>query len=65
MAKYIVRCYYEYVGLVEVDADSFEDAFDKGYAICNKMSTEELYYCGGTTAEVQHENGGIEQFQIG
>lgn len=65
MAKYIVRCYYEYVGLVEVDADSFEDAFDKGFALCEEMTTEELFFCGGTNAEVTSENGGIEQFTIG
>ena len=65
MAKYIVRCYYEYVGRVEVDTDSVEDAFDKGYALCEEMTTEELFFCGGTTAEVQNENGGIEQFTIG
>lgn len=65
MAKYIVRCYYEYVGKVVVEADSFEEAFDKGFDLCEKMATEDLYFCGGTTAEVQNENGGIEQFTIG
>ena len=65
MAKYVVRCYYEYVGRVAVEANSFEEAFDKGFALCEDMTTEELYFCGGTTAEVQDENGGIEQFSIG
>ena len=65
MAKYIVRCYYEYVGKVVVEADSFEEACDKGLKLCEDMTTDDLYFCGGTTAEVQDENGGIEQFSIG
>lgn len=32
MAKrFIVRCYYEYVARVEVEADSYEEAFDKAF----------------------------------
>lgn len=65
MAKYKVRCYYTYVGIAVVDADSFEDAFDKGFAICEEMSTSDLDYVGVEMAEVQDMNGAIEEFQIG
>jgi hypothetical protein len=65
MGKYIVRCYYEYVGKVAVEADSFDEACDKGLKLCEDMTTDDLYFCGGTIAEVQDENGGIEQFSIG
>ena len=65
MAKYTVWCYYQYVGRVEVEADSFEEAFDKGFDLCEEMETSELDFVGAIDAEVQHENGGIEQFTIG
>ena len=64
MAKrFIVRCYYEYVARVEVEADSYEEAFDKAFPICEGMATEELTYVGGVNAEVECDNV-IEQYTI-
>jgi hypothetical protein len=64
MAKYIVRCYYEYVGKGAVEANSMEEAFAKGLEICNEMTTADLYYVGGINAVVMDENGGEQQFDI-
>ena len=62
MKKYIVRCYYQYVGKVEVEADSVEEAFNKGYDICDKMKTEELDYVDYIDSEVEEEDGFIHEF---
>ena len=61
MAKYIVKCYYQYVGSVEVEADSIEDAYDKGFDICDKMSTSDLDYVDYIDAEVIDEEGFIQE----
>lgn len=61
MAKYKVHCYYEYVGVVEVEADSPEEAFEKGFPQCEEMKTEELSYTGYTSSEVIDEKGEITQ----
>ncbi len=60
--KYIVRCYYQYVGRVEVEADSVEEAYNKGYDICDKMKTEELDYVDYIDSEVEEEDGFIHEF---
>lgn len=60
--KYIVRCYYQYVGRVEVEADSVEEAYNKGYNICDKMKTEELDYVDYIDSEVEEEDGFIHEF---
>lgn len=62
MAKFKVRCYYQYVGRVLVEADSPEDAFEKGYKVCSAMATSDLEYVGEINAEVEHEDGEIEEF---
>lgn len=62
MAKYKVNCYYQYVGVVEVEADSAEEAFEKGYDLCDKMTTEQLDYVDYMDAEVIAEDGEILQF---
>jgi hypothetical protein len=62
MAKFIVRSYYEYVHVVEVEADSFEEAFDKGYAISNEVGTDELEFVGYTNSEVEDECGDMKEF---
>ena len=59
MAKYKVKCYYQYVGSVEVEADSVEEAREKGFAICDKMSTEDLDYVDYMDTEVIEEDGFI------
>ena len=61
MAKFKVKCYYSYVGETEVEADTIEEAFSKGYDICDKMSSEELDYVGYTDAEVIDEEGFIHE----
>ena len=64
MAKYMVSCYYEYVGKVAVEANSMEEAFSKGLEMCNDMTTADLYYVGGTNAAVMDENGDEQFFDI-
>lgn len=63
MAKYEVKCYYQYVGSVEVEADSIEEAYEKGFAICDKMSTEDLEYVDYMDAEVIDEEGFIHEYK--
>lgn len=63
MAKYEVRCYYQYVGSVEVEADSIEEASEKGFEICDKMPTEDLDYVGYMDAEVIDEEGFIHEYK--
>lgn len=62
MPKYLVKCYYTYCGVVEVDADSVEDAKDKGFELCDLMPTSELEYMGYTDMQVVDENGDIVDF---
>jgi hypothetical protein len=59
MGKYKVHCYYEYVGIVEVEADSVESAFEKGFELCDVMGTDDLKYVGYNDAEVIDEEGEI------
>lgn len=61
MEKFLVRCYYTYCGTVEVEAESIEEAADKGYELCEKMTSEELEYVGYTDTEVQDSEGFITQ----
>jgi hypothetical protein len=62
MAKFTVKCYYTYVGSVEVEAETLDEAFDKGYELCDKMSSEELDYVGYTDAEVIDEKDFIHEY---
>jgi hypothetical protein len=62
MAKFTVKCYYTYVGSVEVEAETLDEAFDKGYELCDKMSSDELDYVGYTDAEVIDEAGFIHEY---
>lgn len=64
MAKYIVRCYYRYVGKVGVEANSMEEAFAKGLEICEEMATADLYFVDATDAVVKDENGNEQLFYI-
>lgn len=61
MAKYKVNCYYTYVGSVEVEADTIEEAYDKGYEICDKMHSDELDFVGYTDGEVIDDSGFIHE----
>lgn len=61
MEKYLVRCYYTYCATVEVEADSVEDAADKGFELCEKMATDDLEYVGYTDTEVQDKDGFIHE----
>lgn len=63
MAKFKVNCYYTYVGSVEVEADTIEEAYDKGYAECDKMGTEDLSYVGYTDGEVLDSEGFIHEMK--
>lgn len=59
MAKFKVKCYYTYVGSVEVEADSIEEAYDKGYKVCEKMETDDLSFVGYLDGEVIDSDGEI------
>ncbi len=61
MAKYLVRCYYTYCGIVEVEANSIEDAARIGTVKCEDMTSAELEYVGQTDIEVEDSNGEIYQ----
>lgn len=63
MAKFKVNCYYTYVGSVEVEADTIEEAYDKGYAECDKMGTDDLSYVGYTDGEVIDQEGFIHEMK--
>ena len=63
MPKYTVRCYYEYVGVVEIEAESPEEAFDKGFPLCESMGTPDLDYVGYTSSEVIDDTGEIQEFK--
>lgn len=64
MAKFRVNVYYQYVGSVNVEAESFEEAFDKGFDLCEAMETSDLDFLGAIDAEVKQENGGEETFNL-
>jgi hypothetical protein len=64
MAKYLVQCYYTYRGCAEVEADSVEEAADKGFEICDKMSSADLEYVDYTDLEVMDDDGFIVYEQI-
>ena len=59
MAKFKVNCYYTYVGSVEVEADTIEEAYEKGYNYCTDMTTDDLSFCGYTDGTVTDENGEV------
>ena len=59
MEKFLVRCYYEYCACVEVEANNAEEAFETGFELCDKMSTNELDFVGYVSSEVQDETGFI------
>jgi hypothetical protein len=61
MAKFKVNCYYTYVGSVEVEADSIEEAYDKGYKVCEEMGTDDLSFVGYTDGEVIDKDGEIHE----
>jgi hypothetical protein len=61
--KYLVRCYYTYYGMVEVEAESVEEASEIGYELCDKMGTDELDFVGYTDMEVQDETGFIHEIR--
>lgn len=63
MAKFKVNCYYTYCGCVEVEADTIEEAYEKGYDICSNMTTDDLYFCGYTDGTVTDENDEIYEMQ--
>lgn len=57
MPKFRVHTYYEYVHTIEVEAETAQEACDKGYAIADKATTDDLQFCGYTSSEVIDENG--------
>lgn len=61
--KYLVRCYYTYCAVVEVEAESVEEASEIGYELCDKMKTDELDYVGYTDMEVQDKTGFIHEIR--
>lgn len=61
--KYLVRCYYTYCGVVEVEAESVKEASEIGYALCDAMPTSELDFVGYTDMEVQDETGFIHEIR--
>lgn len=63
MAKFKVNCYYSYVGSVEVEADTIEEAYEKGYAECDKMETDDLSFVGYTDGEVIDSEGFLHEMR--
>lgn len=62
MAKYNVRCYYTYCAMVEVEANSIEEAADMAYEIAENMPTDELEFAGANDyCDVQDESGETHQ----
>lgn len=59
MAKFKVNTYYEYVAVVEVEAETAEDAAQKGYDIALGMKADELDFVGYTGLEVKDENNAL------
>lgn len=57
MGKYSVKCYYTFCGCVEVEADSPEQAADRGQKLCDGMSPNELDYVDYGNVYVADENG--------
>lgn len=62
MAKYKVYSYYTYRAVSEVEADSPEEALEKGYNHNEGLHTDELDYIGYTNSEVIDENGKSYKF---
>ena len=62
MAKYRVLSYYQYVAISEVEADSVDEAFEKGFALNEDMTTDELRYVDYTDSEVISEDGALYNF---
>lgn len=62
MAKFLVRCYYEYSATIAVEADDANKAFDIAWEQAEKMTTDELDYVGYTNSEVHpiDENGNVD-----
>ena len=56
MAKFIVKSYYTYVAVTEVEAETAEEALEKGYCENEGKFTDELEYIGYTDSEVMNEN---------
>ena len=59
MAKYKVMRYYEYRAMVEVEADTVEEALEKGIEEIGYMEQEDLDYIDTLDTEVIDENGDI------
>lgn len=57
MAKFTVNCYYTYVATVEVEADTYEEAYAEGYNFCTDMPIEEHQFCGFNRGTVVNEKG--------
>lgn len=62
MAKYRVKSYYTYVAVSEVEADSPEEALEKGYNHNEGLHSDELDFIGYCNSEVIDENGEIHDF---
>lgn len=63
MAKFTVNCYYTYVATVEVEADSIEEAYEKGYNFCTDMPIDEHQFSGYSGGTVVDEDGEIYEMQ--
>ena len=62
MAKFKVNTYYTYVAVSEVEADTIEEALEKGYNHNEGLHTDELDFIGYINSEVVDENGDIHEF---
>jgi len=62
MAKFLVRCYYEYSATIVVEANDANEAFDIAWEQAEKMTTDELDYVGYVNSEVHpiNENGKVD-----
>jgi hypothetical protein len=59
MAKYKIMTYYEYRAMVEVEANTIEEALEKGSEKIGYMKREDLDYIDTLDTEVIDENGNI------
>lgn len=62
MAKYKVYSYYTYRATAEVEADSPEEALEKGYNHNEGLHSDELDFTGYCNSEVIDEDGEIHEF---
>ena len=57
--KYNVKVYYEYSAIIEVEANTPEEARDLGYDVAEGLFTEDLDFVGQSGIEVMDDKFNI------